>query len=252
MTSSVKSLGGSAIGAILGDVQQDRIKSAAPSVVTTGTSSFDPQSGTIKINPRIRRNTRRFRRNIRSLIPDAGEAFDVSAQGIRDLQARSAELRADFEGNESAFREAQLAPLNEAIARREGEIDRELGRTGVRGTFAQQSRSAFDLDAARERRRAEAEIEDQRISRLGEFMQIDASFLDAALSNETGRIALVGELESVLGNIATEEFNREMQALGLPATFMAANVADAQAQNNAAGIQTQNILGLAGDILDLF
>ncbi len=252
MSSAVKSIGGSAIGAILGNQAKGSAKMAVPDKIRTGFSTLDLEDGVVTIDPSTRSALRRRRRRTEKLVPEAKRAFSRSRRGIRDLQKRSAELRADFEGNESAFREAQLAPLNEAIARREGAIDLELGRTDVRGSFAEQTRSAFQLDAARERRRAEAEIEDQRISRLAEFMQIDASFLDAALQNETSRISMLSELEATLGNISTEQFNREMALLGLPAAFLSGTAANAQIENNASGIQMQNIMDLAGDILDIF
>lgn len=223
-----------------------------PENIRTGRSTFNTATGVFDLDPSIRAGSERFETNIRGLRDPIDTAFETSSQGIRDLQVRSTDIRAGFEGNQSEFREAQLAPLRETIATRKGELTRELGRTGVRGTFAEQSKNILAFEGARKLRLAEAEIENQRINKLGDFLQIDATLLKEGLASETGRIALIAELESTLAGISSERFSQELSLLGLPATFIGGTSAAAKIRANAAGIEAQAGASLAGDIVGAF
>ena len=161
-------------------------------------------------------------------------------------------MRARFEGSESEFREAQLSPLRETISRREGQLTRELGRTGVRGTFAEQSKNILAFEGARKLRIAEAEIENQRINTLGNFLGIDADLLKQGLSGETGRVALMAELSKILGGISQTKFDQEFKLLGLPASFISGTQGRAQIEAGAAGLEAQAGATLAGDIIGSF
>jgi hypothetical protein len=223
-----------------------------PENIRTGNSSFNTRTGQFNIDPSIRAGLDNFETDIRGLKDPINTAFDTASSGIRDLQSRSAGIREGFEGNQSAFREAQLNPLRETIARREGQLDRSLNRTGVKGTFAEQSKNALAFEGARRLRNAEAEIENQRINKLGDFLQIDANLLKEGLASETGRIGLMAELSKTLAGISSEKFQQELALLGLPASFMSGNSAKTQAIMNAEGIEAQAGAELLGAGFDAF
>ena len=226
--------------------------SSVPTNITTGFSSFNTQTGAISIDPSIRQGEEDFRTALGGFRGDIGESFDKFNVGLEGLQERSAGLRETFEGNQSAFRRASLAPLQERIAGARGELDRELGRTGVRGSFANQQRTGFELDAGRDLSIREAEIENTRINRLGDFLGMDAALLKEGLSSDTGRLKLLASLEESLRGISTERFDQELALLGLPSRFIAGTSVDAAAQNVSQGRIDEADTNLFGEVLSLF
>ena len=253
MPSAIPAIGGSLVSSIFNKNASDKARKTAginlPDQLSTGRSKFNTRTGELDLDPTIRANQGRSRANIRRLRPEIDDAFSRNTAGIRDLQDRSADIQTDFEGNQSAFREAQLAPLQEGIARGRGDLDRELGRTNVRGTFANQARSGFEFDSSRELRNAEAQIENQRINTLGDFLQIDADFLKQGLASETGKVGMLAELESIISGMNSEQFDQEMRGLGLFGQFTGAAENKANRIGDAEGIVNQGLSTLAGDIV---
>ena len=142
--------------------------------------------------------------------------------------------------------------MREQIATQTGSLNRELGRTKVRGSFAQQSRANLGIDAGRALADKEAEIENQRISALSQFLEIDAGLLKEGLSSESGRLEMLSSLEESLKGVSVERFNQEMEMLGLPTQYGQMLQADAAAANAATGSQGAMASQLLGDTLGMF
>lgn len=218
--------------------------------VDTGFSTFDPRTGKFNLDPSIRQGQEDFRTATESFRGDINQGFDTFDEGLFGVREGFAGLRSNFEGNQSGFREASLAPLRERIARGRGELDRELNRTGVRGSFSNQQRTGFELDAGRDLSIREAEIENTRINRLGDFLQIDANLLKEGLASSTGRIELLAKLEESLAGISTERFEQELALLGLPANFFAGLSKRADILLNAEGVKAQADVDFIDVLLD--
>jgi len=229
----------------------DLARFIVPENIGTGFSNFNTKTGNINIDPSIRAGQEDFLTNISAFRDPVNSAFSRYDEGLEGLQARSTDLRADFEGNESAFRELTLNPVREAIATRGGALTKELGRTDVRGSFRDQELNNFGLDAGRALSDTEAKIENQRINRLGDFLEMDAGLLKESLGSETGRIGMLSKLESMLAGVSTERFNQEIRLLGLPAALVQGKMAGADILGNAQGLDNAASTELVGSLLGL-
>ena len=185
----------------------------------TGLSTIDPRTGQISVDP-------------------TGRNLQLDALGT--FQGQLGDTRSSLLGNQGAFQQARVNPLLEQLALRRGERERDLSRTGVRGTF--RDRSLQDFDIAGERA-----VGDQRAIATQESLTA-INQLDAA-----GFAAGTG--------VGAQLFNQELQALGLSANTITAlkaiaanlttgaasiraNIGSAQATNDAQ--VGANIAGLLG------
>lgn len=234
------------------DQAGDLARYIVPENINTGNSNFNTITGQIDLDPSIRATQDSFMENISGFRDPINSAFNRYDEGLEELSGRADEMRAGFEGNQSAFRELTLNPVREAISTRRGALDTELNRGGVRGTFADQSRTNFELDSARTLSDTEAKIEDQRISKLGQFLDLDANILKSSLDSETGRVGLLAKLENMLLGVSQERFSQELALLGLPAALVAGKDAGAGYLSNAQGLANEANVNLAGDIFGLF
>lgn len=254
MAAAIPSIAGAVAGkAITGKGSKKAGKIAGgivPKKISTGNSTYDTAKGTLNLDPTIRAGQDSFLSAISGMRNPINAAYDTNDAGLAGLSDRSAGLRADFEGNQSAYRDAQLNPLREKIAGRKGELDRNLERTKVRGSFGEQARNTLSLASGRALSDQEAVVENNRINALGDFLGMDADLLKQGLSSETGRISLLASLEDSLRSVSTERFNQEMQALGLPAQFIQGNIAGASIRSNAAGLDAQAGIKLAGTVIE--
>ena len=235
----------SASGSAISRKGKKKQQSSIPLNIRTGFSDFNTKTGVINIDPSIRQGQEDFKTALGGFRGDINESFDQFNTGLEGLQGRSDELRANFEGNQSAFRKASLAPLQERIAGARGELDRELGRSEVRGSFANQQRTGFELDAGRDLSIREAEIENTRINKLGDFLGMDADLLKEGLASDTGRLKLLASLEQSLLGVSQERFDQELSLLGLPASFLSGTSRDAAAARSSAGVVGE----AAGDLV---
>ncbi len=220
-----------------------------PDKINTGTSSYNTRSGEFNIDPTIREGQEGFLSAGKGLKDSINKGFDKYNKGLGDLSGRSSDLRSAYEGNQSDYREAMLNPLREKIALREGELDRNLERTNVRGSFAQQSRDNLAIESGRALGDREAEIENQRINKLGDFLGMDADILKSGLASDRGRAEMLFKLEQSLSGISTERFNQEMAMLGLPGTLASGGAAKASMISNAQGVNAEATAKLAGEIV---
>jgi len=124
------------------------------------------------------------------------------------------------------------------------------GRTGVRGSFAQKARSSLAIESGRALSDRSAQIENERINKLGDFLGMDADLLKAGLASDEGRVSMLSQLEQSLSGISMDRFNQEMALLGLPATFIPGTSRQAEISANARGIEAQQYSKLAGSMLE--
>ncbi|MCP5005380.1 MAG: hypothetical protein GY941_15805 [Planctomycetes bacterium] len=247
-------VGGAIINKVFAKSGEKKSKSNSqlilPDKINTGTSSYNTKSGEFDIDPTIRAGQEEFLTAGKGLKSSINKGFDKYNTGLGDLRDRSSDLRSSYEGNQSDYREAMLNPLREKIALREGELDRNLDRTNVRGSFAQQSRDNLAIESGRALGDAEAQIENQRINKLGDFLGMDADILKSGLASDTGRAEMLFKLEQSLSGISTERFNQEMALLGLPGTLASGGAAKASMIANAQGVNAEADSKLVGSLLD--
>ena len=252
-------IGAGVASAVVGSALNKRGKknqqSALPELIQTGNSTYNTKTGVASLDPSIRQGQDRYMNSITGVDGvggfknDVTSMFDTFDSGMKGVRDEFSTLRGEFEGNQSAFRKASLAPLRENIASASGKLDRELGRTGVRGSFANQAKAGFDFDAGESLTNKEAEIENTRINRLGDFLGIDADLLKTGLTSEQGRAEMMLGLEESLKGISTERFNQEMKVLGLPAQMLQGTAANANASNAREGMFAQTMTNAFGDII---
>lgn len=148
-----------------------QIRGRTPSQFSTGRSSLNARTGEINLDPSIR--------------------------GIQDESLSMVRgLRGDIGQNRDAFIEARVAPLERQIDRRRSGLTRELGRTGVRGTFRNQALNRFALQSGDELGEARAEA----------TFQADQTALDNARA-----------IASDINQIGVQRYQQELESLGLPA-----------------------------------
>jgi len=249
-SSTLGSIGGAVAGKIITGKGKKSSKPGfvIPKNITTGFSSFNTQTGKINIDPSIREGQDTFLENIGNFRGDINESFDRFDTGLEGLGEGVQSLRDQFTGNQSAFRELSLNPIRQSIASRKGALERELGRTEVRGSFANQARDTLSLAAGRELSDAEAKVENERINRLGDFLGMDAEILKQSLTSDTGRINLLKSIEEAAFKVSGIRFDQERSLLGLPGNLAAGKAAEQRAIQNAEGLDTQAGLNLAGEI----
>ena len=187
--------------------------------ISTPNSSVNAGTGAVSIDPLAREKT---------------------LGGLSDFTANLGETRAGLLGNKGAFQQARVAPLIEQLAAGRGARERDLSRTGVRGTF--RDRSLLDFDIAGDRA-----VADQRA--LAEQESLSAiNAIDQLQFNATS-------------GTATNIFNQELAALGFGQETI--NIINSLANNLAVGAgsiaqgsartgaladqaRTENITGLIG------
>lgn len=203
---------GNIVGSLLGD-------SNAPGVdinreFSTGSSTL--AGGNINIDPSIR------------------ALYDESLGTTRGLLSSTLASRDDLIGNRSDFIRSRTNPLRERIAERRGSLNKELGRRGVFGTFANKERTNLDIEGER----AMADAESQALAE--------------ALKTEAGFTQLAQGLNMNIADIASGRFNQELQALGLSVNSILGLTNAAQrsaAMEDAAGqFGLKALAGLAGGV----
>jgi hypothetical protein len=173
---------------------------------STPFSALDPASGVTNIDPMAR---------------ELGlGAFDQFSGALGDT--RSALL-----GNQNAFERARVDPLLRQLEAGRGARERELGRTGVRGTFRNQSLQDFDLAGQRELGNARA------------FAAQDT-------------ITMVNAIDSLMFNAGTGTglnlFNQELASLGIgidtvnAINSLASGLGIGGGQIEAGGVQNQALI----------
>lgn len=141
--------------------------------LTTGLSTLDPRAGTISIDPTGR---------------------DLNLGALGGLRSDLAQQREALLGNKGAFMEARVNPLIETLTRGRGQLQRGLGRTGVRGSIGQRALQSFDIAGERA---------------LGDARALAEQETQNALNQITTQLFQGGT------GVGTNIFNQELAALNL-------------------------------------
>ena len=158
--------------------------------------------GLLTLDPTIRSLQEETLSGFRSFLPKLNS-------GVNDFLGDIRSTRASLAGNAGALREARLSPLREAIARRRGELTQSTGQRGLAGSsFAEQSLSNFELDAARQIGEASALADADTLSAQ---TGIDKDILNAII----GKIQIEANLLGLPASVAQQRLQEELAAFGL-------------------------------------
>lgn len=210
-------------------------KSALSSVIGTGKTS----AAGIDINRTFSTPFSSVSGGRLNLDPTIRGIQDETLTGLRNLRGTGDIFRGlsqEFAGNEGRLRNARLNPLRANIASGRGRLSRELGRTGVRGTFANQARTNFDLDSGRALGDAEALAEQ-------DALQTQVNLEDLAFQRDAS-------IEQLIGDVGQERFQQELQGLGLSSNTINSLLS---LSLNRAGLQDQaseNRINRIGNLLN--
>lgn len=149
--------------------------------------------------------------------PSVRALSEESLGTTRGLLASTLKSRQDLLGNRADFIRARTNPLREQLAARRGELQRGLGRTGVRGTFANKEMTNYDVAAGRA------------------LQDANATALQEALTTEAGYTQLAQGLNDYINNVGLQRAKQELAAIGLSGDIItkltSAKVAAQQAQD---------------------
>lgn len=150
----------------------------------------------------------------------------TSPGGTFDFGSRYRGLSDEFAGNQGSLINARLNPLRQNIAQRRGGLQRDLGRRGVMGTFANQAVSNFDIDAGRALGDAEAMA-------TNDALMARTNLLGAEQGAESA-------LTQLLGATSNDVLRQELAGLGLGVDSIAAllSAANQAAAVNRPGLQS--------------
>ena len=184
----------------------------------TGFSTLNPRTGALSMDP-LGRNL-----NLQGL--------DTYANSLGDIQN-------SLMGNQGALMQARVNPVLERLAAGRGQLQRGLGQTGVRGTFANQTMQNYDINAGRAEGDARAIAQSETTNAMAQIAQ-----------------NLFGAQQGTASNI----FTQELQGLQLSTATMqnllsiAANLSTGAGSNAVAlqgnqGTQNANAANMFGSII---
>ena len=221
-----------------------------PENIRTGRSSYNTKSGVLKMDPSIRQGQNNVIKALRDRKRDVNRDFRATENDLMGIRDDIRGVRADYESNSGAFMESMLNPLRSEIARGRGELERSMSRRGMAGSsFANQQMTNFNVDSGRALTDATAQLENQRINTLGDFIGMDADIIKEGIRSREGRTRLMAELDQIIGGRFDQQFAQEMDMLSLPGQFTGATSEQAKIRANAAGIEREQLIKTAGDII---
>jgi len=166
-------------------------------VTKTPFSSF--QNGTLSLDPSIRALQEESLASYRNLSP-------VLSGGVDDFISKMGTARSSLLGNQGALRQARLNPIQEAIARRRGELGQSVGLRGLGGSsFGEQAMSNFDMDSARSIGEASALADADTLQAV---TGIDKDILNTII----GKVQMEAQLSGLPAEIAQQRLQQELQA----------------------------------------
>lgn len=168
-------------------------------VITNRTSAMagDSDAAKINLNQRFSTPNSSLQSGNLNIDPTVRGIQDRALGGFQNLIGQSNQLGQEFAGNQGALINARMNPLRQAIAQRRGGLQRDLGRRGVFGSFANQDVNNFDLSAGRE---------------LGDAQALATQ---DALSTRQNLMGFEANLNQMVQGIGSERFAQELQGLGL-------------------------------------
>lgn len=186
---------GSFLGVSPSKLGRDRF---SPQPISTGYSSMDA-SGNVMIDPSIR------------ALQD--QRLGYISSGTEDYLSKNSDLRKRYLGNQSAFRQAIVNPLERKFAQGRSELQQGLGLRRVSGSsFGDQAIQGYDTDAGRAIGEAGAMAEMQDLQALTglDSNALSAMFQRANAEGAIGQQRLVQEL-SALG-LSQDRVNQMLNA----------------------------------------
>lgn len=202
---------------------QDQVFGAVPEGgLTTGASTLNPRTGALSIDP-LGRN--------------------LNLEGLDRFGQELGQQREALLGNKGAFQEARVNPLVEQLAAGRGQLERNIGRTGVRGTIGQNALQNYDIGGQRALGDARALAEQETQTALN---QISTQLFEGTTG--TGQNIFTQELQGLgLSSQTLTQLISFMQALTTgtaAAAVSSANQAAATNQARANAIRTTIGAGL--------
>jgi len=228
---------------------EDISRMILPETINTGVSSYNTKTGEFNFGEDIRAGQNQSITDLKNRRTQVSTDYATTMRELGGLRGQVAGLRSFYQGNQSAYAEAMMNPLRQQTAAAKGELERNLGRTKVRGSFANQARANLAIDSGRAMSDQAAMIENQRINTLGDFIGMDADIIKEGIRSREGRTRLMAELDTIIGGRYDTMMANEMDILKLPSVFSDAGAAAAEIQSNAVGVETEALIKGAGDIL---
>ena len=154
-----------------------------PSIFGTGYSTIDRTLGQTALDPFIR---------------------DTLTGGLNRFTENTQDIRNRLLSNENPFTQAMVDPYLRAYERGRGELQRNVARTGVRGTFADRSLQDYDISGQRELGNVRAEAEARTLDALTALDQsqyeADRATAVAVLDQELKSLGLSAEMSNAFLN----------------------------------------------------
>src|SRR3990167_72341 len=183
--------------------QKQEASSSAKTTFDIRNTPFSKFIGdTLTLDPSIRSLQEETLSGVRGLIPK----LNTATGGFFDNMLST---RNSIRDSASGLKQARLSPLQEAIARRRGELYQSTGLRGLAGSsFQDQSINNFELDAARQLGEASALADADVLERT---TGIDKDIINAII----GKVQIEANLLGLPANIAQQRLQEELQAFAL-------------------------------------
>lgn len=212
-----------------------------PSAYSTPYSSVN--QGVVNIDPSVRLLQDQALQRTMGLYGNVGSATDEYVNQANQLRSR-------FLGNQNAFTQARVNPLQQELTTRQGALERSIGLRGLSGSsFGEQALTGFGIDKQRALgdERAKAEMES-----IAALQGIDKGILSAILDSVQQQSMLNNENYEVAGM----RLEQELAALGLGQNqinqFMDSFYRNQENKLQAYGLQTQRLATTSNIMKDAF
>lgn len=213
MSGSLGALGGIAGGLLASSQARKNMPKGAPEIdlnrlFSAGASTL--QGGNLNIDPAVGGVRDDFLSRLNQVSQPGGNF---------DFGSRFRGLGEEFAGNQGSLINARMNPLRQQVAQQGGALQRNLGRRGVQGTFANQAMTNFGMEAGRQ-------LGDAQAMATNDAMGARTNLLGAEQGAESA-------LTQLLAGSNQQLLSQELAKLGLGANSIMGLLG---AQNTAASI----------------
>lgn len=201
------------------DSKQEQRSSSATSFGVRRTPYSNFTGDTLTLDPTIRSLQEETLSGFRGLIPGVTSVFD-------SFKTNMGAARDSLIGNSGLLRQARLNPIQQAIARRRGELYQSTGERGLAGSsFQNQALDNFELDSAKAIGEASALADADTLSAT---TGIDKDVLNAMI----GKVEIMSRLFGLPADIAQKRLEEEINAFtfgkGNTSNYYGSGSSDAQ------------------------
>ncbi len=195
-----------------GSDSSQKQESSAKTTFDVKRTPYSTFSGdTLTLDPTIRSLQEETLSGYRGFLPELKTSFG-------DFTSRLTGARDTLTSASAGLKQARLSPLQEAIARRRGELYQSTGERGLAGSsFQDQAISNFELDAARQLGEASALADADVLERQ---TGIDKDILNAII----GKVQIEANLLGLPANIAQQRLQEELAAFNLGKGNVSTNI----------------------------